>query len=170
MTKTTRRPKRANGEGSIWKSEKGQCWYAEVVLDDGRRPRRKARNQAEAVVKLRELLVAPPAHDSALSVADWLDHWLGEILPTSATERTVRGYKEVSRAYVVPHVGKIKLAKLGPEHIDRMMNAALRGRLLGEHPPVGSERPAPLPHRRGQAWARQGQRGGAHRRPQGHTA
>jgi integrase len=123
MARTTRRPKRANGEGSIWKSEKDQCWYAEVALDDGRRPRRKARTQAEAVAKLKQLLIAPPVHDSGLSVADWLDHWLGEILPSSATERTVRGYREVAEAYIVPHVGRVKLAQLGPEHVDRMMNA-----------------------------------------------
>jgi integrase len=59
--------------------------------------------------------------DPKRTVADWLDYWASEVLPTEGlAPGTVRNYVASARLYVTPHIGKMKLIELRPEHVEKM--------------------------------------------------
>ena len=125
MPKTTRRKasKRLNGEGSVWKNEARGRWFAEVTMPDGRRRRLTAMTQAEAVAKRNQLVGDPQAMagDTTMTTKAWLEHWVTDILPRTVKPATVTNYTNIVNYYIVPNVGRVKLAKLAPGHVDRMM-------------------------------------------------
>jgi integrase len=53
-------------------------------------------------------------------LADWLDRKEQELRPTTAIR-----YRELLEGYVVPSVGKVKLAQLQPAHVERCMTSAI---------------------------------------------
>lgn len=59
-----------------------------------------------------------------MTVREWFDIWIDEILPLADISHvTRRGYVQIARLYVLPHVGDIALDDLAPAHVRRMMSA-----------------------------------------------
>ena len=59
-----------------------------------------------------------------MTVREWFDIWIDEILPLAdISDVTRRGYVQIARLYVLPHVGDIALDDLAPAHVRRMMSA-----------------------------------------------
>jgi integrase len=82
--------RRGTGEGSIYQAAEGG-WRAAVVIGwtaEGR-PRRK-----------------------------WLEHWLTAIAPERIRPSTARGYRTYVHQYLVPLLGRHRLSRLKPEHIE----------------------------------------------------
>jgi integrase len=87
----------------------------------------KARTKTALLEKMRDAthqrdegtLVTGPAQ----TTGDWLDFWLTKILPGTVAASTERQYRETVRDWINPHVGKIPLAKLRPEHVVAMLRA-----------------------------------------------
>ncbi|MGH9214908.1 MAG: tyrosine-type recombinase/integrase [Acidimicrobiales bacterium] len=122
--------RRGRGEGSVYQRADGR-WVASVEagLDrDGRRrrPRAVRRTKREALAALDELRrqadqgVTP---ERTQSVGEFLEWWLATVVPDTVKPSTVDGYERIVKLYIAPHVGRVKLAKLTPQHVKSMLRA-----------------------------------------------
>ena len=121
--------------GSIRRRAKGS-W--ELCIDlghdaDGKRRRKFVAvkgNKTDVQRKLREMLAAldkgMPLDTSKATVGDFLERWLWDYAETNTSPRTVMGYREKVRNYLVPHLGDIPMSKLNPQHVQ-----SLYGEMLG---------------------------------------
>ncbi len=131
--------KRGNGEGSIYKDAEGR-WRSVVDLGyrDGRRRRKylSGRTRAEVAGKLRRVL---DEHEAGAEIAtdgqaptleSWLDHWLNTIAAPRLRPSTLATYRGYVRNRIVPELGKYRLDKLQPEHLEafyvRLAEAGLK--------------------------------------------
>jgi len=109
-------------------------WEARYVAADGRKRSIYAKTRHEAQERLRSALVAadhmivPVA--GPISVGAWLDEWLATAVRARCRETTVSNYGAVVRLYIKPAIGRVQLAKLTPEHVQRMLaDLTARGNL-----------------------------------------
>lgn len=134
---------RSAGEGSIYQRHDRGCpalvdgvrpkhkcggpWVASLVIGwrDGKPIRKKVSGptRSAAAVELRQLREKLDANElpegKALTVEQWVTHWLTRIVPRSdPAEGTTKAYNTVVRQYVVPLLGHHRLDRLTPEHID----------------------------------------------------
>ena len=126
--------RRGKGEGSIYQRDDG-VWIGAIDLgwSGGKRSRKvvSAQTRGEVVKRLRELqpTIAQgiiPAPDR-LTVAMYLNSWVTERIPGTVTTRTQELYERAVRDYINPSVGKIRLNKLAPSDVSRMLQE-LEGR------------------------------------------
>lgn len=119
--------KRAHGEGTITKRKDGR-WEGKASVGykpDGK-PKRHVvygRTQAEAREKLEAVkrrFATGTYSDCKLTVAQYLEDWLKEKERT-VKERTAMLYREQADRYVIPRLGRVKLDKLTPMHLQRMV-------------------------------------------------
>ena len=120
--------KRANGEGTVF--ERGDRWWAQitaqVVRADGRvatvRKTKVRPTRRQAYAALRELQAAHsrPVGDEDVTVEAWMGYWLKTVCPRRIAASTQRDYDSISKAWMVPVLGKVKLAKLTPAHVRRL--------------------------------------------------
>ena len=127
----TKRPtaRRGAGEGAIYQ-EPGGLWAASIEIGfrpDGTRRRRKvrARTKTEVIAKL-EAIKADSRNgvtvtDGQRSTSDYLRWWLADVLPGTVNNSTAADYTWIAEHYIIPHIGRIPLAKLGPTHVQRML-------------------------------------------------
>lgn len=121
--------RRPNGASSIYKGGDGR-WHGRVtvgVRDDGTPDRRHVQAKTEAAVtrKVRDL---ERQRDDGLvlrtgqrwTVAEWLDYWAENIAAPTVRENTIAGYRVAIRKHLIPGVGAHRLAKLRPEHLERL--------------------------------------------------
>lgn len=122
--------RRGTGEGSVYQRADGR-WVASVEAGmdrDGRRrrPRAVRRTKREALAALDDLRrqadqgVTP---ERTQSVGEFLEWWLAAVVPDTVRPSTVDAYADVVRLYIAPHVGRVKLAKLSPQHVKSMLRA-----------------------------------------------
>lgn len=124
--------RRGKGEGSLFQRKDG-TWVAEITNgydDKGKRKTitRYGRTKREAQDKLTivktELLHGTLCEPQRLTVAQYLEQWVeGRI---SLHKTTLVDYKGVIRNHLNPHLGGIKLDKLTPMHVQRMLNEMKR--------------------------------------------
>lgn len=123
--------KRANGEGSVYKD--GDRWVGAIDLGyiGGKRRRRRVvgATQAEVLAKLRraqaEVDRGVTNVDAASTLETWLAVWMetyvdGRVAAGRLRPSTREGYRSHVDQYLVPHLGRVKLAKLGPQHIRQL--------------------------------------------------
>jgi integrase len=124
------RSRRGSGEGSVYRDDGTGLWVAVVELDrdeHGRRRRiyRRARTKAEVLAKLdaarSEAASGMPVADQRTTVAQYLDMWLADHLPGQVKPSTAHGYGWMLRKHVIPRIGRVRLGKLSPEHVERML-------------------------------------------------
>ncbi|MGB9113523.1 MAG: site-specific integrase [Acidimicrobiales bacterium] len=119
--------RRGSGEGSIYRFRGGWEVSLDVSVSGGRRVRRRrrAKTKAEALEKLRELQRAADAgaiSSGTTTVGQFLDDWLAHVLPArSVTQSTIDNYTWAIETHIKPALGKLRLTKLGPEDIDRLL-------------------------------------------------
>lgn len=129
------------GQGSIHYDHAKGLWVGAVELEpgpDGRRRRKFVRVKAgpgrrppkELIDKLRAVQTArdsgAPIVDELATVGGWLRHWAGEVVPTlDIAEGTADDYRWLTAKYLIPRLGRVRLAKLTVEHVEKMM-AAMR--------------------------------------------
>ncbi len=116
--------RRGRGEGSIVRRADGR-WMARVDLGwrDGKR-RSKAiygRTRRAVADALREALGA--AQDGSViqnerqTVSQFLAHWLEDVARPRVRPRTLTTYEAAIERHLVPNLGRIRLAKLTPQHL-----------------------------------------------------
>jgi len=102
-------------------------WTAEVTLGvgpDGKRRRKRvaSRDKAEVARKLAPLRAAVAKGDDAdrTSTEAWLVAWLTELAPARSSANTIANYSWAFEKWVIPNVGRIPLADLGPGDMERV--------------------------------------------------
>ncbi|MGY5884658.1 tyrosine-type recombinase/integrase [Modestobacter lacusdianchii] len=123
----------SNGESTIYQDADGR-WHGYVSVGftlTGKPDRRHVTGKTRAVVvaKVRDLERKRDAGTlSAVStptVADWLEHWLTTIAPRRVRQRTLESYESAVRRHLVPGLGRHRLDRLRPEHLDQLYTALL---------------------------------------------
>ena len=120
--------RRAPGEGAVFERLDGR-WEArlEVRETDGRRRRKSfyGRTQSEALAKLRQaqrqLDDGLPIVNERLTTGEYLEHWSSVTMPPLLRPATADSYAAFVRLHLVPALGKIPLAKLAPEDVERLL-------------------------------------------------
>ena len=118
----------SNLRSSIYCGADGR-WHGWVTLgikDDGSPDRRHRRGQTEADVtrKVQELERKRDEGSAGkagrpLTVADWFETWLTTIAPRTVSQGTLDStYAPKVRRWIVPQIGKHRLDRLQPEHLD----------------------------------------------------
>ena len=119
--------KRGNGEGTIHQLPSGK-WRAQATLN-GRRVGCVAKTHKEAQEQLRKLLsdadkgLMPPAE--RLTLAVHIERWLADVVAHSVRTSTRKNYGDLTRLYVLPTLGKIKLTQLQPAHVQQLYGALI---------------------------------------------
>lgn len=135
--------RRAHGEGSVYERSVDGRWVATLPIErqNGKRSVRSfyGKTQREAMAARKKFVedlqdgtasAKPGRAPKPLTVAEWLDHWLEQVV-LPEREPTTYGLYEVSvRLHLKPYVGGIPLRELETEHVQRMM-AELRKRDVG---------------------------------------
>src|SRR3954465_1030151 len=123
----------SNGESTIYKGADGR-WHGYVSVGftlDGRLDRRHVSSKSRGVVlaRVREL---ERKRDSGMisetstpTVAWWLEHWLTTIAPRRVRQRTLESYESAVRKHLIPGIGRHRLDRLRPEHLDQLYTALL---------------------------------------------
>jgi integrase len=115
--------RRANYEGSIYRRSDGR-WAAALMLD-GRRKWVYGKTRQEVADRLRELqqqasrqgMLADPGRRT---VADLLDAWLEAVAPI-LKPRSLDSYRQICDAHIRPTIGKVRLSRLTPDVIQRLI-------------------------------------------------
>jgi integrase len=119
-----------NGASSIYFGKDGY-WHGRVTVglkDNGQPDRRHVKRKTESDV-IRAVRGLERERDDgkvrkagqAWTVAQWLHHWLENIIaPPVITENAFIAYEVAARIHLVPGIGAHKLDKLEPEHLERL--------------------------------------------------
>lgn len=121
---TTPRKSRANGEGTIYQ-RKDSRWEAAgyVLATDGTRKRVRVygTTRKEAAHKLTERIAASnqgrPVAAADSTVAAYLTYWLDSVAIHRLRENTHTRYRTCARLYVIPGLGRKKIAHLTTKDI-----------------------------------------------------
>jgi integrase len=125
-------PKRGNGEGSVYQRKSDGKWVTSITLDNGRRKVLYSDTQQEAIKKLKKasqqqeqgtLTVGPQ-----YTVAQYLDYWLS-VYKQKIRPRSYERYEQIIRLHLVPTIGKLKLDKLSPQHVQLLYTKKLEEEL-----------------------------------------
>lgn len=128
------RTRNPNGESSIYLGADG-WWHGRVTMgvkDDGSPDRRHRKARTEPAVrrkvreleKLRDEKRAPKA-GRVPTVAQWMDTYLTTIASLKLKPRSLDDYWSKTRNDIIPGIGRHRLDKLRPEHLERMYAAML---------------------------------------------
>ncbi|MBI4321040.1 MAG: tyrosine-type recombinase/integrase [Chloroflexi bacterium] len=125
--------RRGPGEGSINKSKRKDGRYmARITLDDGKRKyfygKTKEEVRSQMIKALADLQEGKLITGPSQTVAQYLNRWLTDIVSQSVRPRTQESYVLNVRR-VLPHIGKLRLTKLQPAHIQACYAALLEGGL-----------------------------------------
>jgi integrase len=120
-------PRQPNRASSIYQGNDGQ-WHGRVSVgtrEDGRVDRRhvRAKNRAEVTRKVRALERSRDDGNLAdigdqWTVASWLTHWVENIAAPFLKPSTVSAYRVDVYRHLIPGIGKHRLDKLRPEHVE----------------------------------------------------
>jgi integrase len=126
-----RNPNRAS---SVYKGKDGY-WHGRVSVgfrDDGSPDRRHVMGKSKAVVvrkvrdleKLRDSGRVPRAGET-WTLGGWLTHWLETIARPSLRDTSFNAYRIAVHKHLVPALGKQRLDRLEPEHLERLYRAMI---------------------------------------------
>ena len=124
--------KRGSGEGSIYKRSDGR-WAGVVDLGwlDGKRNRKSmyAKTRKEVQEKLNKALTSHqqglPLPSDQLTVGQYLLTWLEHSAKPKVRLSTLESYEEIVRLHLEPDLGKVRLSKLTPMHVTKLINTKL---------------------------------------------
>jgi hypothetical protein len=122
--------RRTNGEGAVYQTKDGR-WRGSVELgwERGTRQRKYLSRPTKAAVNraMREALAqvesgVPLTRDGAgPTVEEWLWYWHDTIQARRVREATLSAQEVVIRRHLVPHIGRVRLRELTPEHVESML-------------------------------------------------
>lgn len=122
--------RRSNGDGGVYRRASDGRWVASVDLDpDGPTRRRKVlygATRREVVAKLRDaqqrLADGATVEDSRNLVGPFLTRWSTDGLAAASIKATTRdNYETVTRTHLVPTLGHLRLDRLAPSDVERLL-------------------------------------------------
>lgn len=135
MTARTRGTRKPNGRSSIYFSERDGKWHGYVVMglkDDGSidRRHREGKSETEVTRKVRALEAKRDAGKTdkpgrAPTVEAWMTTYLDDIAARDLAPNTLQSYWSDTRNWIIPHLGKHRLDRLQPEHLDKLYTRML---------------------------------------------
>lgn len=139
---------RSKGDGSLYKDSRG-FWTASVTLPeqpDGKRRRKtvRSKDRGEAAQKLRTLRAELDQHGDIITTAptvkDWCKKWIETTAPERLRPRTLDTYEGYINRWIIPAIGRVKLADLTPRHVEAVQDLCKTGYGAGkdEKKPVSS--------------------------------
>jgi hypothetical protein len=116
---TSKRGRRANGEGSIYRRQDGR-WTAACYVPDrsGKRRRRYVYGRSpkaveEQLVRIRQQVRSgTPVAPAGLTLAEYLTEWLDQVAAPRVRASTLYGYRNSVNRYLIPRLGRRKLGAL----------------------------------------------------------
>jgi integrase len=133
-----RRPRRrVRGEGTIFQRSSDGRWVVRLdlgyVQGERRRVTRYAATERAALNELRRLR---REHDagrlvagrSDMTMAEYLEYWLTDLLPGTVKPSTEASYADMTRRHIVPRVGEIQLARLARDDVRRFIRQLARAK------------------------------------------
>jgi integrase len=128
--------KRNAGEGSIFqRADRRWCGQIDLGWRDGKRIRKTVYGTtADAVLEKMEKLTHDrrlgllPASGSSPTVERFLKDWLASV-KSSLRVRSYEAYNAIVENHLTPEIGRIKLEKLTPMHIQRLLDSKLEAGL-----------------------------------------
>ncbi len=120
--------RRAKGEGSIYRRKDGR-WVGQLQNDVGQRRFVYGQSQREVrdrlTVMKREVQLGIPPITGNTTLARYLEQWLLESAKPTVRESTFISYRTIVRNHLEPKLGKVQLANLTPEALERFLNERL---------------------------------------------
>lgn len=123
--------KRTAGEGSIYFDATHAKYYGVLpaALVGKRIKTRGFERKRDAQAALEELrkqhLNGVRLTSGFKTLGDYLDYWLVESVTPARKPQTLRAYTASVERYIKPHIGRLALLALGPEHVQAAQNALL---------------------------------------------
>lgn len=126
---------RAKGDGSLYKDSRGY-WTASVTLPeqpDGKRRRKtiRSKDRGTAAQKLRALRAELDQHGDIITAAPtvkaWCETWLKDTAPERLRPRTLDTYAGYINRWIIPAIGRVKLADLTPRHVEAVQQLCRDG-------------------------------------------
>jgi integrase len=122
--------RRERGDGAVYQRPDGMwCAVLDLGYVDGKRRRKwlYGKTRKDVVEKLREAQrqqgQGVDLSAEQTTVAEFLQHWLTNVVAQGNKERTQESYGETVRPHISPAIGHHRLDKLRPEHVQIMINA-----------------------------------------------
>jgi integrase len=140
--------RKPNLRSSIYQSETDSRWHGWVTMgvkSDGSADRRHrtGRTEAEVTRKVRELEQERDAGKSSKpgrkpTVDEWMTTYLDTICARLAatgkmSPKTLDGYRSLNRRWISPHLGRHRLDRLLPEHLDALYAAMAEAGMAESH-------------------------------------
>ena len=131
MSSASRNPP---GASTVYKGADGY-WHGRVTVglqDDGRSDRRHVSGKTKGAVvakvraleRLRDSGRVPQAGPK-WTLGRWLEHWLESIARPSLRESSYNAYRIAVVKHLVPAVGRHRLDRLEPEHLERLYRSMI---------------------------------------------
>lgn len=119
--------RRHNNEGSIYQRLDG-TWRAQVTID-GKRLSFSAKTQKECaswIRKTTEQIDAGLTYDGATTTLEkFTNGWLSNV-EHSLKPKSIIQYRQITRDYIIPELGKVRLRELRPGQIQALYNRKLK--------------------------------------------
>jgi len=118
---------RGNGR---WVGALDQGWS-----EDGKRSKRLVYGPTQAAVLAKLRALSRNRDDGVVqagrmpTVGAYLERWVEETARVKVRPSTFVSYSVIVRAHLIPSLGKVRLDKLTPDHVQKMLNAKLAGGL-----------------------------------------
>ena len=118
--------RRGNLEGNIRKRADGR-WEARLSLPGGRRKSLFAKTRREVGQRLlqaqRAIAEGLPVAGERQTIGALLEAWLRDSAAHKVRPKTLRRYQEIVRLHLGPEIGRIRLARLTPQHVEGMLSS-----------------------------------------------
>lgn len=120
--------RRGNGEGTIRKREADGRWEARLFsgYENGKKKFRYFYGKTRREVQEQLVQGQHERHEgivldsSRWTTAQYLRHWLDNVAKPRVKRRSWLSYEGHIRLYLIPHLGPVRLTKLGSQHIQAM--------------------------------------------------
>ncbi|MCB1020208.1 MAG: site-specific integrase, partial [Acidobacteria bacterium] len=93
------------------------------------------KTRSEVAERLKEVLrdqqLGLPVRSEKQTVADFLHFWLNETVKNSVRPKSFVFYESIIRLHLVPEIGDLRLQKLTPQHVQKLLNTKLGSGLSG---------------------------------------
>src|ERR687890_1587212 len=115
--------RRGNGEGTITRRKDGR-WEAKYTAHTADGPKRRGlygKTRKEAADKLARALADRAGgytfDTENITVGEYLDRWLNDSDQDSVRTSTYERHEQIVRLHIKPAIGRVKLSKLTPAHV-----------------------------------------------------
>ena len=137
--------RRPSGDGMVRLKKENQ-WEGRIVVghkQNGDSIFRYAygKTQKEMIQKLNALKLqyqdADLNEDSNITLSEWLDKWITELMPQAVRPTTLKGFELICRCYIKPYLGDKKIAFITTNDVQKMYAKLKKEGRINKHPVHG---------------------------------